>query len=143
MTDPVIKTIDVPCSPARAFDVFVRNTARWWPLDRHSVSAGQGQTARDITIEPRVGGAIYETTHDGARSDWGAEGSHFAMTWHPGNPVAQATRLDIRFTELSADRTRVELTHSGWEVLGDDAETRRDGYNNGWNGVLDAYQAAI
>ena len=66
MTDPVIKTIDVPCSPARAFDVFVRNTARWWPLDRHSVSAGQGQTARDITIEPRVGGAIYETTHDGA-----------------------------------------------------------------------------
>lgn len=147
MTDPVVKTVEVPCSAARAFDVFVRNTAKWWPLDRHSVSAGAGKAARDITIDPHVGGAIRETTHEGNISEWGrvlefAEGKAFAMTWHPGNPASLATHLRLEFIQLAPDRTRVVLTHSGWEVLAGDADERRNGYNSGWNGVLDVFEKA-
>ena len=33
--------------------------------------------------------------------------------------------------------TRVELTHSGWEKLGDAAASRRVGYDRGWSKLLE------
>ncbi|WP_209504242.1 MULTISPECIES: hypothetical protein [unclassified Ruegeria] len=71
MTDPIVKTIAVSASAARAFDIFVNRIGTWWPLDSHAVSASQGQPARDVVIEPRIGGAVYEVMFDGTRADWG------------------------------------------------------------------------
>ena len=45
MPQPVIKTIEVPCSQDRAFDIFARDLGTWWPRDRHSVSAMKHETA--------------------------------------------------------------------------------------------------
>lgn len=141
MTEPIIKTIEVPCGPDRAFEIFVHRIANWWPLDSHAASVAAGQAALDVTIEPRVGGAIFETMHDGTRSDWGEVlefevGRKLAMTWHPGKTADNPTRVDVAFEGTSDARTRVTLTHSGWDVLVDDALTTRANYDTGWDFVL-------
>ena len=69
MTDPIVKTVTVPVSPDKAFARFTSQIMRWWPVGKHSVSAGQGQSAKDVVIEPHAGGAVYEIMHDGARAD--------------------------------------------------------------------------
>ena len=141
MTDPIVKTIIVNCTPERAFDVFVNRTSDWWPLDRHAVSAGAGKVALAVTIEPKVGGAVYETMHDGNRTDWGKvlefeQGSKLAMTWHPGTNVDAPTRVDVAFAAEGNGQTKVTLTHSGWNVWADRADDMRNSYNGGWQTVF-------
>ncbi len=141
MLEPISKTIDVPCDAAQAFDVFVSRIAVWWPKDGHAVSASVGMAALSVTIEPRIGGAVYETMWDGTRSDWGEVlefelGQKLAMTWHPGNNADNPTRVDVLFETLNAAETRVTLTHSGWEVWGDEAAARRGSYDSGWEAVF-------
>jgi len=137
MTDPIVKTIDVPCDAATAFDVFVTKIGTWWPLDGHAASAAHGKAALDVTIEPRVGGAVYETMFDGNRDAWGEvleyePGVTFAMTWHPGNNKSAPTRVSVRFEALSGSATRVTLTHAGWDAWGEEADAMRGNYNAGW-----------
>lgn len=139
--DPIVKTLQLKCSAAHAFDVFVKRMATWWPLDSHAASVAAGHAAQTVTVEPYVGGAIYETMHDGGRNDWGKvleyeEGQLFAMTWHPGNNANAATRVDVAFKALGADQCVVTLTHSGWEVWADEAGPKHDGYNSGWDFVF-------
>ena len=141
MTDPIVKTVDVACDPDQAFDVFVNQTSSWWPLDGHAVSAGQGEAALAVTIEPRVGGAVFETMFDGTRTDWGkvlefVTGRKLAMTWHPGNNADAPTRVDVAFERLGKGATRVTLTHSGWEAWGENAAARRGSYDGGWDNVF-------
>ena len=38
MLDPIIKTIEVPCSQEKAFGVFVKEVGSWWPLAKRSMS---------------------------------------------------------------------------------------------------------
>lgn len=139
-SEPIVKTVELGCDAAHAFDVFVNRIAVWWPMD-HAASAAAGQNALGVTIEPRVGGAVYETMHDGSRNDWGEvlefeAGRRLAMTWHPGNNADNATQVTVDFKALEAGRTRVTLTHSGWDIWGDAAAERRDNYDNGWNFVF-------
>jgi DNA-binding transcriptional ArsR family regulator/uncharacterized protein YndB with AHSA1/START domain len=140
MTDPVVKTVTLPVSPARAFEMFTAEIAAWWPLDSHSLSAGAGKVARHVAIDPRAGGAITETLHDGTTAPWGhvtdwAPGLRLGIAWHVGRPATEATSIAITFLAVDAG-TRVTLVHSGWEVLGDAAGTVRNGYQTGWDRVL-------
>jgi hypothetical protein len=141
MTDPVICEIEVPCAPDRAFDVFVHRMADWWPLDSHSASARFEKPALTVTIEPRVGGKVHETMHDGGTDLWGEvlvydPPAHFAMTWHPGNNKDAPTRVDVAFVALGGGGCRVKLTHSGWQAWGDRADEVRNGYDVGWAQVF-------
>lgn len=147
MADPIVKTIDVGCDAARAFDIFVNRVAAWWPLDRHAVSAVAGKAALGATIEPRVGGAVFETMHDGTRADWGEvlvfePGARLAMSWHPGADAGLATRVEVAFEDVGQGRCRVRLTHSGWEVRAERADAIRGNYDAGWDFVLGACFAA-
>ncbi len=141
MTDPIIKTVVVNATPEHAFDIFVNRTAKWWPLDRHAVSAGAGKAALGVVIEPRVGGAVYEMMHDGARADWGKvlsfeAGRGFGMSWHPGTDPEKQTRVDVTFEDHGQGQTKVTLTHSGWDVWAAEAQAKRDGYSGGWDYVI-------
>jgi len=141
MTDPIIKSIDVPCLPERAFEVFVTRISTWWPLGGHSASASSGHAARSITIDPRVGGAVIEIMHDGAQDIWGEvlefePGRKLATTWHPGANKDAPTRLDIEFHALPNGHCRVTLTHSGWEIWADRANEMRGNYSTGWDTVF-------
>jgi uncharacterized protein YndB with AHSA1/START domain len=129
---PVIKTVTVRAPPQRAFALFA-DIARWWPLTR--VHTGPDPTG--CAIEPRVGGRVFERAVDGRETPWGTVIAYdpphrLAFSWIVGDvPPEQAQRVDISFTPEGSG-TRVELTHSGWEKLGQAGAARRERYDRGW-----------
>lgn len=134
---PVDKSVLLPCAPDRAFRAFTAEIAEWWPIKTHSV--GQA-TARTVCIEPTIGGRVYETAEDGSTCDWGriltwSPPSGFSMTWHPGRAPDTQQIVELSFMS-EAGGTRVRLIHRGWEVLGKDAQAKRDDYNGGWDAVF-------
>lgn len=139
---PIVKTIDVRRSAAEAFRVFTQEIGAWWPLDTHTrASTKAGEVTVKLTVEPRVGGRIYETLNDGRELDWGEvtafePGVHFAMAWRLGRPVEQATDVSVRFEPLSEASCRVTLTHENWERMGEEGAKMRDAYQNGWATVF-------
>ena len=146
MVKPVIKKITVNCAPARAFDVFVKETSSWWPLDKHAVSAMDGAAAKSVTIELRLDGEIFEVSSEGQRISWGrvtafSEGESIAMTWHPGGDPAKPTEVSVSFEASGESKTNVTLVHSNWGNLGDTAEQTRNGYDSGWVFVFETCYA--
>ncbi|MBA4099397.1 MAG: hypothetical protein C0484_21835 [Rhodospirillum sp.] len=133
----VEKSVLVRCDPARAFAAFTAEIAQWWPMQTHSVA--QAQT-RNVAIEPRAGGRIYETAADGTESDWGrvlawSPPAGFSMTWHPGRAADPHTVVELSFA-AERDATRVRLVHRGWEALGAQAAAARESYDGGWETVF-------
>ena len=135
--EPLRKSVTVSCPADHAFEVFTGRIGSWWPLARYSI--GQDR-ARDCSIEPAVGGAVYEVRDDGERLPWGRvlawdPPRRFAMTWHPGRGADTAQEVEVCF-EDTPEGTRVELEHRGWAALGDQARETREGYSGGWDHVL-------
>ena len=58
-----------------------------------------------------------------------------AFTWHPGTPEAEATLVEVTFTQGGPGSTVVRLVHSGWERRPDGASAR-EGYDSGWEPVI-------
>lgn len=142
MLDPIKKSIEVPCSQESAFKVFVDQVGSWWPLDKNSVSAMNGEVAKKVVIEPEQGGKVYEIGHDDTTHHWGSVTAYdpyksFTMDWHIGLPPENASEVAVQFTSLGPDRTRVELMHGRWEAFGDKADDMRAGYDQGWVGVFE------
>ena len=149
MLDPIIKTIVVPCSQEKAFEVFVNEIGSWWPLDKRSMSkVHSGKPAKSLRIEPKQGGKIVEIGHDDTEHHWGTINSYdphdsLSMDFHMGLPPDSASLVEVRFTALENERTRVELTQSNWEAFGDMAPMMRDGYGSGWVIIFEqAYKSA-
>lgn len=148
MLEPIQKIIEVPCNQEQAFNVFVSQVDTWWPKDKNSVSAMNGEVAKQIIIEPKLGGKIYEIGHDDTNHAWGSvtefdPHQQFAMDWHIGLPADNASAVAVRFIPVNDEKTRVELSHSRWEAFGDKAADMRAGYDQGWVGVFEqAYHAA-
>jgi uncharacterized protein YndB with AHSA1/START domain len=136
---PVVKTVSVPAAPARAFDYFTRDLGRWWPLAQFHT----GSDPVDCGIEPHVGGRVFERAADGRKTPWGTVVAfepphHLAFSWIIGLSTDQAQLIDIRFAPEGGG-TRVELTHSGWEKLGDAAAAAalRERYDRGWATLIE------
>ncbi len=141
MIEPVVKSVEIDCAPLRAFEIFTKDTAKWWPLGSHSISAKTGTPAKDLTIAGHVGGRIEETAPNGDTHLWGSitewdPGNSVAFTWHVGGTPDKATEVSVKF-EPSGSGTRVTLTHSNWDVLGEDGLSQRNGYDGGWVGVME------
>ena len=138
---PIVKAVTVRCAPARTFALFAEDFACWWPLSR----VHTGPDPVDCTIEPRVGGRVFERASDGRETPWGTVLAYqpphrIAFSWVVQLSAEQAQLVDIRFTP-EADGTRVELTHSGWEKLGDGAASLRERYDRGWGTVFERHFA--
>lgn len=128
---PVVKTVTVRAAPDRAFALFAE-IGRWWPLAR--VHTGPDPEA--CAIEPRVGGRVFERSTDGRETVWGMvlayePPHHLAFSWLVQS-AEQPQLVEISFTP-EAEGTRVQLTHSGWEKLGEEAgKALRERYDRGW-----------
>ncbi len=150
MLDPIIKTIEVPCSQEKAFGIFVNEINSWWPLSTYSVAAKAGEVAKSLRMEPELGGKIVETSEDDTEYLWGTVKSYdpydsFSMDWHPGKPAESASLVEVRFTALGNERTRVELTESNWEAAaaGDKVGKVRASHRPGWILIFEqAYKSA-
>lgn len=147
MLEPLVFAIEVACGQEKAFSIFVRDMGSWWPLQQRAMSLYEGQTARELNIEPRSGGTIVEVGEDGTEHLWGTirefdPPDSVSMDFHMGLPADNASLVRITFTELDGGRTRVVLTHSRWEAFGDLAEQMRGGYGSSWALILGGYEAA-
>ena len=136
---PVVRAVQVRRTPADAFRLFTEDIGVWWPMETHSVF---GATAR-VAIE---GQEIVEHSAAGERSVWAEivesdPPSRLVLRWHPGTDPAASTTIEVAFA-ADQDGTRVELTHSGWEVLGERAHEARRSYDEGWLPVLERFTAA-
>lgn len=134
---PLTRSATVKVPPSRAFAIFVGDFARWWPLARFHT----GSDPVDCKIEAQVGGRVYERASDGKESVWGHvlayEPPHrLSFSWLVGLSRETEQLIDIRFT-AEGGGTRVELTHSGWEKLGEAAAALRERYDSGWGTLVE------
>ena len=139
---PIVKTVMVHAAPARTFALFADDFGRWWPLAR----VHTGPDPVDCAIEPRVGGRVFERAADGRETPWGTVLAYdpphrLAFSWTVQLSSEQEQLVEIRFT-AEEHGTRVELTHSGWEQLGDAAANLRERYDRGWGSVFARYFVA-
>jgi uncharacterized protein YndB with AHSA1/START domain len=139
-------TVEVPLE--RAFKVFTDGFDSWWPRSHHI----GGADLQEAIMEPRTGGRWYEKDVDGSECEWGEvlawePPGHVALSWHL-NPEWQydpdpghASRIDVNFTSLGPDSTRVELVHSAIDRHGPDWRQVRDGVSSegGWPGLLQLF----
>ena len=148
MLDPIVRRIEVPCSQEKAFEVFVTEMNSWWPLGKFSGSALDGRAAKSLRIEPKQGGRIVEIGYDDTEHLWGTIRSYdphdfFSMDFHIAEPAESASLVEVRFTVLGNELTRVELTQSNWEAFGEKAEIMHGGYGSGWIVIFDqAFKSA-
>lgn len=137
---PLVKTVVVATTPARAFLLFTAELASWWPLATHSIA---GEKATRVQLEGAVGGQIVEYDAAGSVGSWGTvsdwDPPHtVSFTWHPGTDPLQAGHVTVTFAPV-ADGTEVRLVHSGWDRRPDGAQVR-DNYSTGWEYVLGCYR---
>ena len=147
---PVVKSVTVKASAARAFDVFTLGLDSWWPRSHH-IGKSPMKTAM---IEPRAGGRCYSEQEDGTECDWGRvliwePPRRFVMAWQI-NPdwtyqpdLSKSSEVEIRFTSLPDGTTRVDLEHRHFERHGAGGEKMRKGVDSpgGWSDLLGLYAA--
>ncbi len=139
----VRREVTVAATPERAFDLFTNRMADWWPADHHLAASA----VVAMTVEPRVGGRVFDTCEDGSESVWGQvtewnppAGFTFAWmitgTWQLETDVEKASRVSVSFTP-EGDQTRVVLLHKDfWRMTGGgqgmaDAVGAPDGWGSG------------
>lgn len=141
---PVRQSTLVRASAGHTFTTFVTRIGAWWPVE--PFSAGKDRV-RDIIVEQRQDGRVYERWDDGTEVDWGRlvawePPARFAMTW-TGTPAP--TEVEFTFAVLGPALTRVTVEHRGWEALteeqlGQDCALpggyRSGAYSTGWATIL-------
>jgi uncharacterized protein YndB with AHSA1/START domain len=143
MIDPLRIAFDVACPPERAFELWSTQTSMWWPIS-HTVSAQPGV---EVVIEPGIGGRIYERTPEGEEHDWGQvtgwDPPHrIGYLWHLRQDHADASEVEIAFTEGERAGTRISIEHRGWDARGARGVDQRELNQRGWTSLLPHFQAA-
>jgi uncharacterized protein YndB with AHSA1/START domain len=134
----------VPWAQADAFKRFAMDFATWWPRRSHSIGA---ERVKDVVLEPRVGGRIFEEHIDGRRFQWGQilewdPPKRLKFTFHPSRAAETAQDVDVRFVPETGG-TRVELVATKWENWGARAKAARRGYDVGWGYVMNIWAGRL
>lgn len=137
----VRKSVTVTCDIERAWQVFTAETSTWWPLATHSVHE---EDAKEVVLEPREGGEMYELSESGERAHWARvlawePPRRLVLAWHVNPERPAPTEIEVTFHEKIGG-TRVEVEHRGWERLGEEGRGLRDSYETGWPGVLECFR---
>jgi uncharacterized protein YndB with AHSA1/START domain len=145
----VRRTVTVETSQTRAFDVFVNQLSRWWPLESHVIGEKPAQAA---IVEARAGGRWFERDKNGVEGEWG-----HVVSIDPPNRVVLAwqlstafeydpsliTEVEVRFVAETPYRTRVEFEHRGLEAYGEEAGEMLALFESpdAWAAALEGYAA--
>jgi len=144
---PIRKTVTVNRPIEEAFHLFTDGMSSWWPLETHSIHDDAHRFDRGtVVFDKAEGGRVYERTADGREADWARvviwePPRRLLLAWRPNLEPGPTTNVEITFTAESADRTRVDLVHSGWEALGELAQAAHDSYHD-WQRVLGLFADA-
>jgi uncharacterized protein YndB with AHSA1/START domain len=143
---PVRHDVVVPLSPQAAFDLFTARFDAFWPRTHHIGSA----PFAEAVLEPHPGGRWYERGTDGSECDWGR-----VLVWEPPGRLilnwqitgewtfdpALTTEVEITFTPIAENATRVALEHRNLDRFGDAQTAVRTAIDSpgGWPGIMAAY----
>lgn len=140
----VRREVTVAGTPERAFDLFTKRMSEWWPAEHHLATS----PVKAITVEPRVGGRMYDSCEDGSESVWGhvtewdpPGGFTFGWmingTWQLETDVEKASRVSVTFT-AEGDRTRVIVVHKDFWRMAEGGQGMADavGAADGWGAGL-------
>ena len=123
--------IEVAVPQARAFQVFTEQFDRIKPREQNLLAVDIAETV----FEPRVDGDVYDRGVDGTECRWGRVlafdpphrfiiGWRIGATWQVETDPARMSEVEVTFTEIGSNRTRVDLEHrnldrhgDGWEAL--------------------------
>lgn len=135
----VHESVRVDCPVEVAFDLFTTRMGEWWPLDLASYG---GNRAKDIFLEPRVGGRFFERFLDGDELQVGAvvvcdPPNRITFTWMTADWEGE-TEVEVTFT-AQHQGTRVDLTHRGFDRIGQLGSDVAAKFRGGWPGVMSAY----
>src|SRR4051794_8912296 len=89
---PVRQSTIVRSDVDHTFEAFVRLIGSWWPVETHS---NGGARVRDVTVEQRLGGRVFETWDDGTTVDWGE-----VVAWEPPGRLVMSWRNTPAPTEV-------------------------------------------
>ena len=145
-TETSVRTeVTVKVSQERAFKVFTEEMANWWNPDHHIL---EGEL-KEMVVETRVGGRIYDVGTNGTECTWARVLAYdpperFVFSWDisPQWQIEQdhdkASEVEISFTPLDEQTTRVTLEHRHLDRHGEGWEGERDavGSPGGWSGGL-------
>ena len=142
----VVRSVTVPLSQARTFELFTARMTEFWPKE-HSIGSSE---IAEVIVEPRSGGRWFERGVDSCECQWGR-----VAAWDPPRKVVLLwqirsdwkfdpefeTEVEVSFTNEATDRTRVDLAHRNLQRYGDDTEQMRSIFDqpNGWTGTLDGF----
>lgn len=143
----VRREVTVAGTPERVFDLFTKRIGEWWPAEHHLATS----PVAAMTVEPGVGGRLFDTCEDGSESVWGEvtawdppAGFGFAWmitgTWQVETDVEKASRVAVSFT-AQGDRTRVTLVHNEFWRLAEGGQGMADavGAAEGWGSALSRF----
>lgn len=136
----VSTSIEVNAPVARAFHVFTAEIGTWWDKDKHLLDA----PIAEMIFEPYVGGNIIDRAVDGSECRWARvlayEPPHrvcfswdINTRWQIETDPERTSEVEITFTELGPDSTRVVLTHRHLDRHGEGWEGMRDAVAGGWS----------
>lgn len=126
----MLRSVAVPLSIESAFHVFVERFDAIKPREHNLLAAPIAETV----MEAVPGGRILDRGTDGSECVWGeVRAVHpphlLRLAWFIGpdwrlQPAENASEVEVRFTAVGPDLTRVELEHRhldrhgpGWEVV--------------------------
>jgi len=123
-------TIDAP--PARVFEALTKQISAWW--GRPYVI---GNGARDLIVEPKVGGRVYEDWGNGAGALWGTvtglrKPEHIEWTGRLGMGGAVLGVVAYNL-EPRGKGTLLKLSHRATGEVTPDTEKN---YGGGWQDLL-------
>lgn len=139
--EPVRCQVTVRCGAERAFEAFTAEMDRWWPKATHAI---EPERVRQVVVDGRPGGTIRQRMDDGTEYDWAVITAwdpprQLGLSWNPSIRRTVSTDVEVLFVDRGDGTTLVELTHTGWERLGDDAHEIRESYDTDWPMVLGRY----
>jgi uncharacterized protein YndB with AHSA1/START domain len=139
----VRETVEVGASAEDAFVFFTSRMGEWWPLDKASYG---GDRAKDIFLEPRVGGRFFERFVDGDELQNGTvvdcdPPNRIVFTWHTADWQGE-TEVEVTFIPIEGG-TRVEVEHRGFDRVGPLGADVAAKFRGGWPGVMAAYANGI
>jgi uncharacterized protein YndB with AHSA1/START domain len=141
---PATASVEVPCAPEVAFQLFTAEIGSWWKRGTNYWNdADKGQEYR---LEPGVGGRLVEV-YDPETGDGYEVGR--VLVWEPGRRLvftwrqadwkpSEFTEVEVRFAAAGAG-TRVTVEHGGWDRLSTGGAGLSAGYSHGWDELLHLY----
>jgi uncharacterized protein YndB with AHSA1/START domain len=149
-TEPttVTATIEVNAPQQRAFEVFTRDFGAFKPPEHNLLAVPIAETV----VETHVGGHIIDRGTDGSECRWArvlAYEPHdrfvfswdISPNWQVETDKGKTSEVEVTFTALAQDRTRVDIEHRHLDRHGDGWADVRDGVSagEGWPLYLTRY----